>query len=101
MCNRCGCRNGVLQCTRLPECRGQREEGGDDNDEGRDRDRDMQDMMCDECMNMPSRPVCARDGRTFPTMCHAMRCQGLQDSEFDESGACADRVGMTYSVTLC
>lgn len=91
MCNRCGCRNGMLQCTRLPECRHE----NDNDDGGDDNDRDMQDRMCEECMSMPHDPVCAlRDGRTFPTRCHAMRCQGFRADELEE-GSCATRVSYT------
>ena len=53
----------------------------------------MDDRSCDECMGMPASPVCAvRDGRTFPTRCHAMRCQGFSRDEV-EDGPCAERVG--------
>ena len=48
--------------------------------------------MCEECMNMPSSPVCSvRDGRTFPTRCHALMCQGYEASDL-EDGACSERV---------
>ena len=80
----CGCRNGELQCTRVPECRG---------DDG--TDEDSEDRQCEACMNMPSSPVCARsDGRTFPTFCHAMMCQGYEERDVD-TGPCADRVSVT------
>lgn len=89
MCNRCGCRNGQLQCTRLPECR----HSEDREDGGNDDERDAQDRRCDECMSMPHGPVCAvRDGRTFPTRCHAMRCQGFEERDLMD-GACAEMVG--------
>lgn len=57
-------------------------------------ERERQDRECDECMGMPASPVCAvRDGRTFPTRCHAMRCQGIAREDI-EDGPCAERVSI-------
>ena len=85
-CNMCGCRNGELQCTDLPACR---EEMDSD---GNTRERSEEDKMCDECENMPATLHCSvNDGRTFPTLCHALRCQGLSRNDVME-GACSERV---------
>lgn len=90
----CGCRNGVVTCTRVRDCR------GEDDDAGSDSDRDSEDRQCDECMNMPSGPMCAmRDGRTFPTRCHAMRCQGFEMADL-VNGACSNRVSIINYVIL-
>ena len=85
----CRCVDGQLRCTRAMECRGE-------NDGGRDSDRVEEERRCEECMDMPNdQPVCAvRDGRTFPTRCHAMRCQGFERDDLTE-GPCSQRVSIT------
>lgn len=75
-CNRCGCRNGTLRCTRIPEC----------------SDSDETDRRCDACNEMSGmRPVCdVNRGQTFRSMCHAMNCGGRQARDV-EMGACSER----------
>ncbi len=64
-CNLCGCRDGVLYCTKIPICRYE------------DGVLEEQDISCEECNFVtPRRSVCA-GGQTFPTSCHATQCQGL------------------------
>ena len=54
--------------------------------------RMREDQECSACMREERSPVCSmRDGRTFPTRCHAMRCQQIPANQL-ESGTCADRV---------
>lgn len=79
MCNRCGCRNGTLRCTRIPQCSG-------------DDDSDETDQRCDACNGMRGmRPVCdVNRGQTFHSMCHAMNCGGREERDI-EMGACSER----------
>ena len=92
-CNQCTCRNGFVRCTEFRECR------GEDNDAGTGDDDDADSRMCDDCMDMPNGPVCAvRDGRTFPTRCHAMRCKGFEMTELRD-GPCSEVV--SYNTLYC
>lgn len=85
-CNKCGCRDGELSCTTLESCR------DDSNQENGDPERKRMNSDCDKCMDMPVSPVCAmREQRTFPTRCHAMKCQNIDEDRLD-NGACRDRV---------
>lgn len=74
-CNRCGCRDGVLYCTRLPSCRYSDTESSS---------IPVEDRMCEECNSMtPRYPVYAKD-QTFPSVCHAMRCNGIAASDISD-----------------
>ena len=54
--------------------------------------RMKEDQECSACMREQRSPVCSvRDGRTFPTRCHAMRCQKIPANQL-ENRTCADRV---------
>ena len=77
-CNKCGCRNGQIRCTRA-QC---------DDSEIRDR--------CQECMGKPLDQVCGINGVTYDSPCVAVYCAGLAPFDFFR-GACLDVVGKIKS----
>ena len=88
-CNRCGCRDGELYCTRLPSCR---------YNNTNSSLIPIEDMACEECNSMtPRSPVYAKD-QTFPSACHAMRCNGIAAADI-ESVSC--QFGAMSCVIIC
>ena len=77
-CNRCKCLNGRISgCTRR-KCRNNDD---DDDDE----------TPCDQCKRMPYDPVCGPNGVTYPNLCTAQYCSGIDPSEVTP-GPCTTQV---------
>lgn len=84
-CNRCKCLNGKISgCTRR-KCR-----NNDDDDD---------DTPCDRCRKKPRDPVCGPNGITYPNLCTAQFCAGLDQSEVT-SGPCSYQVHKTASIYI-
>jgi len=84
-CNRCKCLNGkITGCTRR-KCR--RRDGDDDDD----------DTPCDMCRKLPYDPVCGPNGVTYPNLCTAQFCAGIDPIEVTE-GPCSTQVGIYHIV---
>ena len=98
-CNRCNCRNGVLFCTRRTcedDNDGDDDDSDSDNDDSdsdddSDGDEPEEERNCHACGFMPENPVCGEDGQTYPSMCHAMNCRGL-DADDIIPGSCSNQV---------
>ena len=76
----CGCNNGRLTCTDIDDCR--------DDDEDRDEDE----TRCERCQDAPTRLVCGRDRVTYRSLCTAINCSRLRDSDILKDGPCTNQV---------
>ncbi len=77
-CNKCGCRNGNIRCTRRP-CR-----SSFIND------------SCTSCSEETYAQVCGLNGVTYPSRCNAVYCSGQIPFTL-RAGACSKRVSQPTS----
>ena len=84
-CGKCTCSNKRVSCEQNTSTCFTEERTNKNTLEEKDDE-------CDACRDEVIYPVCAvNEGRTFPTSCHAIKCQKIQRSNIRD-GPCKNRV---------